>query len=68
MRMMRRQFRVLYRDFLFRIVDRDLLSTYATGDASQLLLQFVALLGGLSVCFSVPACRSARRNLPHKRD
>jgi CubicO group peptidase (beta-lactamase class C family) len=52
--MMRRQFRVLYRDFLFRIVDRDLLSTYATGDASQLILQLVALLIGLSVLFSVP--------------
>jgi CubicO group peptidase (beta-lactamase class C family) len=51
---MRRQFRVLYRDFLFRIVDRDLLSPHATGDASQLLLQLVTLLAGLSVCFSVP--------------
>ena len=49
--MMRRQFRVLYRDFLFRIVDRELLSTYATGDASQLLLQLVALLAFLSVLF-----------------
>ena len=51
---MRRQFRILYRDFLFRIVDRDLLSTYSTGDSSQLLLQLVALLFCLSVCFSVP--------------
>jgi hypothetical protein len=49
-----RQFRVLYRDFLFRIVDRDLLSVYATGDASQLFLQLAALFVGLSVCFSVP--------------
>jgi hypothetical protein len=37
-----KQFRVLYRDFLFRIVDRELLSTYASGDASQLLLQIRA--------------------------
>ena len=51
---MTRQFRVLYRDFLFRIVDRELLSTYAKGDVSQLLLQLVALLAFLSVCFSVP--------------
>ena len=52
--MMTRQFRVLYRDFLFSIVDRELLSTYAKGDASQLLLQLVALLAFLSVIFSVP--------------
>ena len=32
-----RQFRVLYRDFLFGIVDRELLSTHAKGGASQLL-------------------------------
>jgi CubicO group peptidase (beta-lactamase class C family) len=49
-----RQFRVLYRDFLFRIVDRELLSMHAKGDASQLLLQIVAALAFLSVCFSVP--------------
>ena len=52
--MMTRQFRVLYRDFLFCIVDRELLSTYAKGDASQLLLQLVALLVFLSVIFSLP--------------
>ena len=50
-----RQFRVLYRDFLFRIVDRELLSTYARGDASQLLLQIVALLAFVSVMLSIPA-------------
>jgi hypothetical protein len=48
-----RPFRVLYREFLFRIVDRELLSTHAKGDASQLLLQIVALLAFLSVCFAV---------------
>jgi hypothetical protein len=53
--MRHRQFRVLYRDFLFRIVDRELLSTYANGDASQLLLQMVALLVFVSVVFSIPA-------------
>jgi hypothetical protein len=52
--MTRRQFRVLYREFLFRIVDRDLLSTHATGDASQLLLQLVALLVFLSLCVCAP--------------
>jgi len=53
--MMRRQFRVLYREFLFRIVDQDLLSAHATGDASQLLLQLVALLVFLSLCLCLPA-------------
>ena len=50
-----RQFRVLYREFLLGIVDRELLSAYAKGDASQLLLQIVALLVFLSVCCSLPA-------------
>ena len=59
--MTKRQFRVLYRDFLFRIVDRELLSTHAKGDASQLLLQIVALLIFLSVCFCVPAFSIARQ-------
>ena len=49
--MNRRQFRVLYRDFLFSVVDRELLSTYGTGDASRLLLQFVTLLFCLGVIF-----------------
>jgi len=53
--MTKRQLRVLYRDFLFSIVDRDLLSTHAKGDASRLLLQIVALLVCLSVCFCLPA-------------
>jgi CubicO group peptidase (beta-lactamase class C family) len=53
--MHRQQFRVLYRDFLFSIVDRELLSTHATGDASRLLLQLVTLLVCLSVCFCFPA-------------
>ena len=52
--MTKRQLRVLYRDFLFSIVDRELLSTHAKGDASQLLLQIVALLVCLGVCFCLP--------------
>jgi CubicO group peptidase (beta-lactamase class C family) len=51
----RRQRRVLYREFLFRIVDRELLSSHSTGDASQLLLQLLTLFVWLSVLFSVPA-------------
>ena len=52
--MTKRQLRVLYRDFLFSIVDRELLSTHAKGDASQLLLQIVALLVCLGVCVCLP--------------
>src|SRR5690349_20102628 len=48
-------FRVLYREFLFRVVDRELLSSHSTGDSSQLLLQVGALLAFMSVLFSVPA-------------
>jgi CubicO group peptidase (beta-lactamase class C family) len=51
----RRQRRVLYREFLFRVVARDLLSAHSKGDASQLLLQILALLLCLSVLFCVPA-------------
>jgi len=38
------QFRVLYREFLFRIVDLELLSAHAEGDSCTLLGQFASLL------------------------
>src|SRR5580658_6860224 len=38
------QFRILYRQFLFRMVDLELLSADAQGDASKLLGRFAALL------------------------
>jgi len=38
------QFRVLYREFLFRIVDLELLSAHAEGDSRTLLGQFASLL------------------------
>ncbi len=53
--MSKRQFGVLYRDFLRRIVDIQLLSAHARGDASTLLGQFISLLIFLSLMFSVPA-------------
>jgi len=49
------QFRVLYRQFLFRMVDLELLSASAQGDVSKLLGQFAALLIFLSLLFSAPA-------------
>jgi hypothetical protein len=42
--MNRFQYRVLYRQFLFRVIDLELLSTSAKGDVSKLLGQFGALL------------------------
>lgn len=53
--MSKRQFRVLYRDFLRRIVDIEVLSLHAGGDAGTLLGQVISLLIFLSVLFSVPA-------------
>ena len=42
----RRQFRVLYRSFLFRVIDSELLS--ASGEVHNLLAQFAALLAAYS--------------------
>ena len=47
----RRQFRILYRDFLSRMVDIEVLS--ARGDIQKLLAQFGALLAALSFVLSV---------------
>ena len=47
------QFRVLYREFLFRIVDLELLSAHAEGDSRTLLGQFAALLLFCSVILAL---------------
>lgn len=49
---MNRTFRVLYRLFLFRMVDVELLSAHALGDANKLLGQFASLLIFISVLLS----------------
>lgn len=49
------QFRVLRRQFLFRVVDLEILSGHAQGDASKLLGQFAALLVLASVVISFGA-------------
>jgi hypothetical protein len=49
------QFRVLYRQFLFRMMDVELLSASAAGDASGLLGQLGALLISPSVIFALGA-------------
>ena len=56
--MNRAQFRILYRQFLFRIVDWEVLSTHARGDASRLLGQFAALLVFISFGLSLGALLS----------
>lgn len=53
--MARRPFRILYRDFLFRVVDRELLSPHSDGDAHRILSQIAALLVFFSVAISIPA-------------
>jgi CubicO group peptidase (beta-lactamase class C family) len=42
--MKKAQFRVLYREFLFRIIDLEMLSKHAEGDSRTLLGQFASLL------------------------
>ena len=47
----RRQFHILYRDFLFRILDLELLAS--RGEAQRLLAQFAALLAAFSLTFAI---------------
>ena len=51
------QFRVLYRQFLLRIVDLELLAPQ--GDISKLLGQFAALLAVVSFCIMSPSVSMA---------
>ena len=56
------QFRVLYREFLFRVVDLELLAPQ--GDIAKLLGQFAAVLIFLSFTLSVRAMFVGASNLP----
>ena len=56
------QFRVLYREFLFRIVDLEILSSRA--DIAALLGQFAAMLAALSLMFCQGALRIFRSQAP----
>lgn len=62
--MRRRQLRVLYRQFLFRIVDLDVLSADAQGDATKLLGQFAALLIFISILGALGAVLGGRSSAP----
>src|SRR5215472_12171779 len=58
--MEKRQFRVLYRQFLFRMVDLEVLSSHAQGDSSRLMGQFASLLIFLSMFLTLPALGGPR--------
>jgi hypothetical protein len=53
--MRKQQFHVLYREFLFRMVDLEVLSSQAHGDANKLLGRFASLLIFFSVWFALGA-------------
>lgn len=58
------QFRVLYRQFLFRMVDLEMLSSSAHGDVSRLLGQIAALLISFSAAMGLGAMLFGGRFLP----
>src|SRR5262245_45300439 len=53
--MNKRPFGILYREFLFRVVDRDVLSAYGSGDAHHVLAQIAAMLVLFGCVISIPA-------------
>ena len=61
--MERTQFRILYRQFLFRMVDLEMLSADAQGDLSKLFGQFAALLIFLSIGLAFLAVGAGEANL-----
>jgi hypothetical protein len=58
------QFRVLYRQFLFRAVDLELLSASAQGDISKLLGQFASLLVFVSLLAALAALAFGGSDMP----
>jgi CubicO group peptidase (beta-lactamase class C family) len=62
--MEKQQFRVLYREFLFRMVDLEVLSAHAQGDSNRLLGQFAALLLFISNLLSLAAFGFAGLRVP----
>ena len=63
------QFRVLYRQFLFRVFDLEVLSAHAQGDANKLLGQFATLLilVSVGVSFVSAYARQPQRARPRCR-
>ncbi len=56
------QFRTLYREFLFRFVDLEVLSVHAQGDSRGLIGQFASLLIFFSMCLALFAGLWAANN------
>jgi hypothetical protein len=50
-----RHFKILYRQFLFRLMDVEFLAASARGDASELFGQFAAMLVVVSLAFCYAA-------------
>lgn len=64
--MEKNQFRVLYREFLFRLIDRELLATGAQGDSNRLLGRFAAVLIWLSIPFAAVAISVSNPRVPRQ--
>jgi len=62
--MEKRQFHTLFRLFLFRLVDVELLSSQARGDSQRLLGQLAAMLIFVSVLLTLPALGAAGMSDP----
>jgi len=61
--MTKRQFRTLYREFLFRLVDLELLSPDAQGDAGKLLARIASLLGFFTLYLGLGGLMFDGRNM-----
>jgi len=61
-----RQFQILYREFLFRVVDVEVLSSHAQGDASRILGQFAALLVLFGALMAMAVLFSADNRIPRE--
>jgi hypothetical protein len=61
------QFRVLYRQFLFRMIDLEVLSASALGDSNKLLGQFAAVLVLISVGVGLGPLFMDKNMAPHAR-
>src|SRR5262249_34395872 len=58
------QFLVLYRQFLFRMVDLEILSVQAQGDMNNLFGQFASLMISISVVFPIMRLPSSGSRFP----
>src|SRR5690348_3325308 len=62
--MEKQQFRILYRESLFRMVDLEVLSSHASGDSNKLLGQFASLLIFFGILLFIPSLGVTARRGP----